>query len=581
MSCFSLTIPCYIASGASATITDTPVSVPPIPSSVTYSVTVTDAAGATAPASTVVYVVPPSVTLSSSIAAGTTLVGRATDTLTATPTSGPASQYTYTWTGPTIPYVGGGAADCSGQICVLTAFVPGVNNIGVKVCIGSICTSSTIQVIWEPYLASTAQKTTPSIANVVGLSMEGAPAAPTAGNTTSAINLSIGNTIAPAEQSKSSLIANTMNQSGEDAPAMLAEQAANSIVNISVENGAAHGVLAPIATFTPSCTPTGGTGLFTMQGNYWMAGNYVMENIFQPISVVSAPTGYVYVLSQPAGTSQTYLFVMRPIPSGYYNLSNYQPGMVVSANSLSVWNSEWQNYWGNTILQQSSSLYITKIYLLSTTTSTGYFGAVGNQYSAYIQSFSPTAMTTDYAGDVFFVGKTTSGITGCTSCVELIVFNAQTGDFIANDIPLSSFGSVVPTELAASPDGTVIYTASTANGAVYLYTVNAGGAITNAGLINLAYADTQSSAATENALDISQFINNVGGPYRDKSIITGNAGAQYGSYKDITSFHHPVYLTDYEGVLYVIDNWTWPLQFFSVRQCGSSINAKGVQRKQC
>ncbi|EQD28980.1 hypothetical protein B1A_20920, partial [mine drainage metagenome] len=122
------------------------------------------------------------------------------------------------------------------------------------------------------------------------------------------------------------------------------------------------------------------------------------------------------------------------------------------------WLSEWKTYWNNTLTEQSANLYVIGEATLSTVTG----GAFGNP-SGFLGlgkafagggtfSFVPTALTADYANDVFLEGKTPGG--------NHLVLGYVLANGTSNETELSHYKQMVSNEFAVSPGGQYLYLAN-------------------------------------------------------------------------------------------------------------------------
>ena len=249
-------------------------------------------------------------------------------------------------------------------------------------------------------------------------------------------------------------------------------------------------------------------------------------------------------IAEPTG-AYSYLYAMRFIPLGDYNLINYQPhsvGPIVATydsaptpqdyNSLyNEWNASWKGYWSNSIIQQSSDLYITNSTLLTTSEYQCflfYCWNGGANSGSPFSGFVPKAITTDYAGDVFADGiKVGAGgftLTGATQTPE--VFALYSNGIVDGSTISSTFG-YNPTEIAVSPSGKYVFVANASSGNIMIY---AAPQLSEEGSIDLSYSNS-----TYN-FNIASYLAN-GGPF------SSNALRQYYAngltVNDITSNHHP------------------------------------------
>ncbi len=340
-------------------------------------------------------------------------------------------------------------------------------------------------------------------------------------------------------------------------PGALATAGAQSAASIALRGGN--------AVFLSSLTQIQAPSLLSNLGK---VGNYLTYTLQNPTYIASAPDDYVYVLTSQtesgslayfATTTNTFLYTMRLIPPGYYNLSNYSPASV-TASSPGSWNSVWDDYWLSTTEQQQPDLYITSIldlsgcvqFLWKQTCASG-SGAV---------NMNPVAVASDYASDIFMLGTypsfSWSSSTGSSGLyLAEIPNNPQASTIISPDLSgqLPSGFSLSGPEFASAPSGQYVYVASASdnNGNVYLFQTPTGG---NSGGSGFGYASSiplSYSNSTYNMI-ITKYLAN-GGPFGNAQVASAYAGAA--TVNDVAGNHHPVALADVQGVLYVLDNWTF------------------------
>ncbi len=311
-----------------------------------------------------------------------------------------------------------------------------------------------------------------------------------------------------------------------------------------------------------------------------LQGQYLSGTIYNPTFITSAPNDYVYVLNESStcgllcfnSNSKTNLFVLRFIPSGYYNLSNFQPDTAnngpAGVVNLQEWNSNWNSYWSNTIIQQSSNLYITGIYQLSNVASSWWHLSKSTGGSPIAANFAPRYMTTDYNNDVFVFGYVPqSGFDIFSSpTLEIAVILGSSHQVVSGEISVPSQYRPVK-DLAVSPNGNLLYLASPDSGNVLIYSFTVSGTtavFTLVKVLSLSYSNS-----TEN-FNIAEYLAN-GGPYGSSKISSAYSSAK--SEYDSANYHHPLALFDSKGILYVLDNWTFPDPSCgsSSTQCSSSI----------
>ena len=294
-------------------------------------------------------------------------------------------------------------------------------------------------------------------------------------------------------------------------------------------------------------------------------GAYTGGRVVNASFIAISPNDYIYVTnySPTGGFAQlsggvSYLYSMRFVPSGYFNLTNYQPNSVgpieqqynhrptpADYNALySEWNSTWKTYWDNAVSQQGSDIYITNTQKLSQSSYQCFLfwcwnGNIASGVS--FQNFRPTAITTDYSGDVFALGlRVTGGLITPQTKDELFAM-------YANGIVEGSVinpGFLASDELAVTPSGKYLFIGNASSGNILIYEAPQ---FTEVGVIDLSYSNS-----TYN-LNIASYLAN-GGPFGNSALSPAYTGM---TVNDISSNHHPVGMTEYEGMLYVLDNWTF------------------------
>ncbi|MGI0100508.1 MAG: hypothetical protein ACREBH_02195 [Candidatus Micrarchaeaceae archaeon] len=307
-----------------------------------------------------------------------------------------------------------------------------------------------------------------------------------------------------------------------------------------------------------------------------------------PSYIAASPNGYVYVIGLQttcgwfcAISSKTtaYLYTFKYVPQGYFNLTNYQPSSQANGatNGLKNWMSEWENYYANAFLQGSSDLYIIGIDKLASVSTD--VGIPINNGGAF-HSFKPIAAQADSNGNLYLIGVHDQVFGG--SGFELAgLLPPGSRNYIENDSVDKPAGFVPSYEFAVSPDGEFVYAANASYsnpqynpqygyvtnmasieaGEVEVYKTSPLGseesgrssnAFTYAGNIPLDYSN-----ATYN-LNIVAYLAN-GGPYNDSKVSAAyKSDYQSGMVvNDIPLDHSPISIVDSDGILYVIDNWSF------------------------
>ncbi|MGC8647944.1 MAG: hypothetical protein ACP5SJ_00395 [Candidatus Micrarchaeia archaeon] len=288
-------------------------------------------------------------------------------------------------------------------------------------------------------------------------------------------------------------------------------------------------------------------------------GSYFAGKIYNSTFIALSPNNYVYVINYTtnaglgSGSAASYLYTMRFIPLGYFNLTDDQPAIQVSQsfsspptaqdyNSLyQQWWGDWEGYWSNAIMQQSSNIYVTNVNELSKYSYSCFLWSCGHGSfgSSLLRGFRPTGIATDYAGDVFAIGRNNAG----TKDVLAALYTNST-------IVMSTInpGFVSSSEIAVTPNGKYIYIANASDqGYIAIYQAPS---LAEVGEIDLSYSnDTY-------ALNISSYFAQ-GGPFNNTESFLGYFKKfQYENSNDLEEYHHPLGLAEYDGILYVLDNWT-------------------------
>lgn len=317
-------------------------------------------------------------------------------------------------------------------------------------------------------------------------------------------------------------------------------------------------------------------------------GAYLQFKLTGPAYISSAPDDNIYVLTTASSSSfsiiasasqSSYLYKLRYIPSGYYNLTSYNPGSI-SSNSLdwNTWNSIWRSFWQNSGLQQNPDLYVTAATAFTTATcssflGTGLFGSCSGGGAAVI----PFAMGSDYADDVFVLAKNvvSSGSNWNPNGFDLIEMPSNSQVAITDNKapePSSNNNFMPDPEFAVSPSGQYVYVASLSDNSVYLYRSPSGsqnpsgsGAQSSgfayAGKISLSYSNTSYD------LDLAGYLKN-GCRFGNTLIANTYSSAPKcdptsGTNCDTGSNHHPVAIANLQGIVYVLDNWTFTVNYNS------------------
>ncbi|MEM3841398.1 MAG: hypothetical protein QXN59_01745, partial [Candidatus Micrarchaeaceae archaeon] len=287
-------------------------------------------------------------------------------------------------------------------------------------------------------------------------------------------------------------------------------------------------------------------------------GNYSSAAVSSPSFIAASPNDYIYAINYTnvpssclgplciATTTDSYLYVMRFIPYGYFNVSNEQPDSVPYQPNSIAWNETWQRYWNESLAEQSANIYIVGVSNVSRVAN-GVFGVSGGFFGwgrsivANSLKFNaiPTAITADDAGDVFFSGVDPNN---GKLTIGYKLSNGTSSESYAEQVPK---GFHVSDMLASDPGGQYLYLANSSYANITIYgSINA----TFTGLIPLNYSNSL------NMLNISSYLAH-GGPFGNSEIASAYANVPPSN--DLSSYHHPVALADVGGIQYVIDNWTF------------------------
>ena len=144
-----------------------------------------------------------------------------------------------------------------------------------------------------------------------------------------------------------------------------------------------------------------------------VAGTYIKQWLNYPVPVGPASSSqsqsqsltpqeqqYQSAISYPGIN----LYILKQIPSGYYNTSLYPPNTVPSASSQSAFTQNWNTYWNNVQKLQSQNLYIVNAIPIS------FSYPILSQIQNYEPgaTFTPVNVTSDLFGDVFITGYVSS-----------------------------------------------------------------------------------------------------------------------------------------------------------------------------
>ncbi|MEM3744585.1 MAG: hypothetical protein QW759_01960, partial [Candidatus Micrarchaeaceae archaeon] len=269
-----------------------------------------------------------------------------------------------------------------------------------------------------------------------------------------------------------------------------------------------------------------------------------------PLAVAASPNDYIYVLNYSSSANEYNISVLRLVPHGYYNTSNYQPSSVGGTTSSSAWSSEWNGYWSNVINMQDQSVYLVRSIGLNSITA-------GNSYTG----FTPIDIAVDYNGDVFITGsaQNTSSYNYETNQYNVQTVLAEVTNTTTGPIHMSANlinpNLPVESEIAVSPTGGIVFLANKTSG--YIQTFN-GANFTPIGAIDLSYNKYIGSNEVAE-LNISSYLANGGLDNQSMPWIPQifqSWGLNQNFEIDDPIYHHPLAIQDINGYLYVLDQWT-------------------------
>ncbi|MGC8662515.1 MAG: hypothetical protein ACP5RT_01890 [Candidatus Micrarchaeia archaeon] len=273
------------------------------------------------------------------------------------------------------------------------------------------------------------------------------------------------------------------------------------------------------------------------QNNMWngithMPG-FLSQKISNPISIAVAPNNYIYVLNYSNQTKNYYISIMRLVPKGYYNTTNYQPDSVANAKTENDWYNNWNNYWKNVIMLQNSSVYVVRSINLDTFN------------NSFLYGFMPINISVDNFGDVFITGEKNSQ----PALAEI------TNTTLNNKLE-EAYNSITTNgamqEITVSPTGSLIFLASQSSGFVYIYSSANFSQINE---INLTYHYMGQGLPPAPFNPISFFGN--GDMYNQTYVLEylSNDFFEGQPVADSSLHHHPLGIADINGYLYVLDNF--------------------------
>ena len=291
-------------------------------------------------------------------------------------------------------------------------------------------------------------------------------------------------------------------------------------------------------------------------------GKYNEQTINNPSFISASPNDYMFVITENSGQSN--LYVLRFVPKGYYNTLNAQPayepfstniidsyqpipfnGATNVQSAKQNWVSEWKTYWNNTLTEQSSNLYITNETTLSTVSTSSFLWWHSTKTSGTF-SFTPSAITSDYADDVFLEGEDTNKGTNNGH----LVLGYRLANGTSNETVEKHYQQMISSEFAVSPGGQYLYLANPNEGNITIFrSLN----FTFLGNMSLAYENSTY------VLNITKYLVD-GGPYHSQRVAKfykQQASVVGSNVVDSAFNQHPIAIAESEGVLYVLDNWTF------------------------
>ena len=212
------------------------------------------------------------------------------------------------------------------------------------------------------------------------------------------------------------------------------------------------------------------------------------------------------------------LYMLKVIPTGYYNTSLYQPVLVKSANTSAEFSNNWDSYWSNVTNLQGESVYVDNA--IPITSSYAIYAALtanATTLPAGLQ-FTPMNMSTDSYGDVYITGYDGDGHTWLVKITNTIgpgPVEVQAASVCPIGSPRKSGGATMCNyewdQIAVSPTGSQIYLANYESGYIQVFDSN----LDYVGNISLAYS-------TDSALFNGALTAIESNPYLTKAQLTPN-----------------------------------------------------------
>jgi hypothetical protein len=301
-------------------------------------------------------------------------------------------------------------------------------------------------------------------------------------------------------------------------------------------------------------------------------GKYGGGSIKSPAYITSAPNDYIYILNTTCisgifsycSNANVILYTARFIPLGQYNITNAQPDTLPPNSTEQQWRDEWENYWSNVTAEQSQNLYIVNVSVLSSVNNNpfNFFCGIIKQScsSANNGNLAASAIATDDKGDVFVFGQVLGlgSIDTNTIGISERFTNATISLNTSIPAPVPQGTNLQTSEFAVTPGGQNLFVASPYSGNILVYdigSISGGGSpapqtFPYEGNISLSYSNPS------NNMSISKYLSD-GGPFLNQQIANAYAGYCQSSCNDTVSNHVPIAIAEYDGMLYVLDYWSF------------------------
>lgn len=269
--------------------------------------------------------------------------------------------------------------------------------------------------------------------------------------------------------------------------------------------------------------------------------------------------------------------LLSPGPGSISPVESGNPSQSSTAQLSTTWNAMSEYYFEESLLYHTPELAITGFTILSSTTTAqsiwgNIFGSnpaatatqgTDSQKITLGQPFIALGAVTDTAGDLFLVGSHIQGEPAHSFGLAVIPVNgvANIDDKVFANVESQSSPLESPTEIAVAPTGQYVFVANSSSPYIYIFNVKSGFAPESS--IPLIYGNSTWT------LDITKYLAN-GGPYYggevrsfyselgSPSLSSVNWGGNRENILDTAANHHPIAISDSQGILYVLDNWTLP-----------------------